>query len=434
MSDRMTNTHRNPLAIILLSAGITVSFSSCTDHVQPVVSHPEPADSDRLYILNEGQMGMNNASIDFYDFDDGTYYTDAFPAANPDVVHELGDTGNDIAVHDGKLWTVINGSDLVEVMDAYTLEHIAAVTVPSPRDITFCDEYAYVTSWAGAYYGGEDRPGAVYRIDVSSLKVKDNVGVGYQPEGIAEANGKIYVANSGGISGNYDNRLTVIDEATFTVETSVEVAPNICDIEADDCGRLWISSPGDYATVHSGIYVYDIGTGAVLESPTSDATDGQAYGSGAGHDGTAVASPEDMTGKAGDTGNIPEVPGWIGEIRVSSMTYSNGHLYVLGNRNETFYDPAIPTPEPDYTLYVIDCSGMDVTETSLSETGAASATVPYGIWVSLDGGTVFIADAGDYINPGTVYMLDSGLGLMQSFSAGVIPGHFALFSPGSAGE
>ena len=47
---------------------------------------------------------------------------------------------------------------------------------------------------------------------------------------------------------------------------------------------------------------------------------------------------------------------------------------------------------------------------------------------------IFIADAGDYINPGTVYMLDSGLGLMQSFSAGVIPGHFALFSPGSAGE
>lgn len=403
MSDRMTNTHRNPLAIILLSAGITVSFSSCTDHVQPVVSHPEPADSDRLYILNEGQMGMNNASIDFYSFDDGTYFTDAFTAANPDVALGLGDTGNDIAVHDGKLWAVLNGSGIVEVMDAYTMDHIASIAVPGCRDIAFGGDYAYVTSWAGAYYGGEDRLGAVYRLDTGTLKVKDRTDAGYQPEGIAVADGKIYVANSGGIAGSsggsYDNRLIVMDEASFTAEKEVQVADNIQDIVADGNGKLWISSPGDYSTVHSGIYVYDPETGLVtVPGASEDAED------------------------SGGTGNA-------GGIRVSSMTYSDGKLWVLGNENEWDFTPG----SGQYILYTVDCATMQVSEHRLQETGAAAAKVPYGVWVS-SGTRIFIADAGDYINPGTVYMLDSGLGLMQSFSAGVIPGHFALFSPGSAGE
>ena len=157
----------------LLSAGIAVLAGGCMNSRPPVIQGPETADSDRLYILNEGQMGMNNASIDFYSFDDGTYFTDAFTAANPDVALGLGDTGNDIAVHDGKLWAVLNGSGIVEVMDAYTMDHIASIAVPGCRDIAFGGDYAYVTSWAGAYYGGEDRLGAVYRLDTGTLLGRD---------------------------------------------------------------------------------------------------------------------------------------------------------------------------------------------------------------------------------------------------------------------
>ena len=64
----------------------------------------------------------------------------------------------------------------------------------------------------------------------------------------------------------YDNRLSIIDEESFSLERTVEIAANICDIAPDASGRLWISSPGDYYSVHSGIYVYDTVSGAVVQS------------------------------------------------------------------------------------------------------------------------------------------------------------------------
>lgn len=360
----------------------TMAFAAvlggCTDIERDKTGGIVPATDDRLYILNEGQMGLNNATIDFYDFSDGSYTSDAFTAANPDVAFELGDTGNDIAIHDGKLWAVINGSGLVEIMDAATLKHIKYIEIPTPRDIAFCGDYAYVTSWSGAYYGGENRLGAVYRIDINSLSEAGSIDVGYQPEGIAAAEGKIYVANSGGVTDGYDNRLSIIDADSFTLERNVEIAANICDIAVDGRGMLWISSPGDYMSVHSGIYTFNPTTGKV-----------------AGKD-----------------------------IRVSSM-YSNGSLiYILGNENEWDYTPGSGM----FVLTVIDQEGGTVARTILDQSGAAEIEVPYGIWASNDGGTIFISDSGDYINPGTVYMLDSSLKLVRTFSAGVNPGHFAFLS------
>ena len=331
----------------------TMAFAAvlggCTDIERDKTGGIVPATDDRLYILNEGQMGLNNATIDFYDFSDGSYTSDAFTAANPDVAFELGNTGNDIAIHDGKLWAVINGSGLVEIMDAATLKHI---------------------------YGGENRLGAVYRIDINSLSEAGSIDVGYQPEGIAAAEGKIYVANSGGVTDGYDNRLSIIDADSFTLERNVEIAANICDIAVDGRGMIWISSPGDYVSVHSGIYIFN---------PKSE----------------TVSSKD---------------------IRVSSM-YSNGSLiYILGNENEWDYTPGSGM----FVLTVIDQEGGTVARTILDQSGAAEIEVPYGIWASNDGGTIFISDSGDYINPGTVYMLDSTLKLVRTFSAGVNPGHFAF--------
>ena len=79
-----------------------------------------------------------------------------------------------------------------------------------------------------------------------------------------------------------------------------------------------------------------------------------------------------------------------------------------------------------FVLTVIDQEGGTVARTILDQSGAAEIEVPYGIWASADGETIFISDSGDYINPGTVYMLDSSLNLVRTFSAGVSPGHFAF--------
>lgn len=377
----------NRFSSFVLTAAVILT-GSCMNSKPPVGVLPEPGELGRLYILNEGVMGMGNSSIDFYDFADGTYVTDAFPAANPDVTLGLGDTGNDLAVYGGKLWAVMNGSDLVEVMDASTMEHIRAIDVPVCRDIAFSGRYAYVTSWAGNVSDDGDRTGMVYRIDINSLSIAGAVEVGYQPEDIAALDGKIYVANSGGMTDGYDNRLSIIDEESFSLERAVEIAANICDIAPDAYGRLWISSPGDYYSVHSGIYVYDTVSGTVLK-PESGA-------------------------------NI--LPEWINDIRVSSMYSTGSHLWVLGNENEWDYTAGAGK----YCLYTIDCQALTMTRTELSRTGAESIYNPYGIWVSPDEKTIAITDAASYTEPGYILFLDANLNFVSSFQTGFLPGHFAV--------
>lgn len=377
----------NRFSSFVLTAAVILT-GSCMNSKPPVGVLPEPGKLGRLYILNEGVMGMGNSSIDFYDFADGTYVTDAFPAANPDVALGLGDTGNDLAVYGGKLWAVMNGSDLVEVMDASTMEHIRAIDVPACRDIAFSGRYAYVTSWAGNVSDDGDRTGMVYRIDINSLSIAGTVEVGYQPEDIAVLDGKIYVANSGGMTDGYDNRLSIIDEDSFSLERAVEIAANICDIAPDVYGRLWISSPGDYYSVHSGIYVYDTVSGTVLKSEPG--------------------------------ANI--LPEWINDIRVSSMYSTGSHLWVLGNENE--WDSTAGAGK--YYLYTIDCQALTMTRTELSRTGAESISNPYGIWVSPDEKTIAITDAASYTEPGYILFLDANLNFVSSFQTGFLPGHFAV--------
>lgn len=73
-----------------------------------------------FFLLNEGNMGSNKASLDYYDYETGIYHVNIYAERNPGVVYELGDVGNDIQIYGNKLYAVINCSNLVEVMDVAT--------------------------------------------------------------------------------------------------------------------------------------------------------------------------------------------------------------------------------------------------------------------------------------------------------------------------
>ena len=208
-----------------------------------------------FYLLNEGGYGRNNASLDLYDAEAGIYYTNIYPERNPNVVKELGDTGNDLQIYKNRLYAVINGSNKVEIMTLDSAKHIADVEVPNCRCICFDDNYAYVTSFTGY----------VYKIDIVTTEVADSVEVGRQPEEAVVSDGKLYVVNSGGY-GDYDNRLSIIDLATFTREKDVEVDINLTGLKADGKGNLYISTPGDYYKTPSNLYVYNIAQGKVTDT------------------------------------------------------------------------------------------------------------------------------------------------------------------------
>lgn len=371
------------------------------------VQMPEIGSSaKKLFVLNEGSMGANNASLDFLRFSDGNYITQSFRKMNPLVATGIGDVGNDIAVHGDELWIVINNSGLVEVVSAADETEIAAIQVPTPRNIAFDGKYAYVTSWAGAYAVGQydengkysisdskNPRGQVYRINLSTKELEGSVQVGYQPEGIASYDGKLYVANSGGISSqlppsySYDNTVSVIDAASFRVVQTVEVEVNLKNVHSDGRGTIYVTSFGDYWNIHSGLYAFSAANPAEVRK-----IDGAVFQEGA--------------------------------TNVSCSFLLGDTVYCIGTPDE--FDWSKPR---SYSLWSVTTKNASQAVSTVSFYPFALSGTPYGLAVAGENpGLLFVGDAGDYFNPGTVscYRLDDGEPLWK-VNAGVCPGHFALY-------
>ena len=103
---------------LLFFSAVSLAFAACSDdHAALTDDTDRPGTGsalpERLYVLCEGLMGANQASIDYYDFSTGSYLRNAYVEANPNVVLELGDVGNDLQCYGGSIWAVINGSNKV---------------------------------------------------------------------------------------------------------------------------------------------------------------------------------------------------------------------------------------------------------------------------------------------------------------------------------
>ena len=110
-------------AILIFSAAcrhdVVVDFPQGTKPGGEVTPPGNPETPAGFYLLNQGNMGMNKASIDYYDYETGIYTRNIYTQANPDAVMALGDVGNQIALYHARLWAINNCSKKVEVMDAY---------------------------------------------------------------------------------------------------------------------------------------------------------------------------------------------------------------------------------------------------------------------------------------------------------------------------
>nr|WP_319999807.1 YncE family protein [uncultured Draconibacterium sp.] len=381
------NKPKQLLAVMLLFSAITVFLYSCRDDEDPIIPSSETGVTDGstdltsvsgFFLLNEGNMGSNKASLDYFDYKNGTYTKNIFAERNPGIVQELGDVGNDLQIYGNKLYAVINNSNLVEVMDIETAEHIAAVTVPNCRYIGFKDGFAYVSSYAGPVkIDPNARLGYVAKIDTATMIVTDTCTVGYQPEEMVIKGNKLYVANSGGYRvPDYDNTVSVIDLETFTETKKITVGINLHRMEADNYGNIYVSSRGDYYHVPSRTYILDSETDMitrVMDLPVSEMT------------------------LCGDSL-------YIYSTEWSYVTNSNTISYAIVNTQ---------------TQSVINRHFItDGTETEI--------IVPYGIAVNPVTKEIFITDAKDYLTPGTLYCFTPDGKKSWSATTGDIPAHIVF--------
>ena len=124
----------------LLLVLTAIAFQGCQeeDSIIPeevVVLPPETVTTvEGFYLLNEGNMNMNKASLDYYDYGTGTYKRNVYGQANPDATLGLGDVGNDIGIYGSKLYTVINNSNKVEVVDVVTAKRLKVIDAKNEKN------------------------------------------------------------------------------------------------------------------------------------------------------------------------------------------------------------------------------------------------------------------------------------------------------------
>ena len=192
-----------------------------------------------LYILNEGLFQMNNSSISYYNAETGEMTPDIFLKVNQ---RGLGDTGNDLQQYGSKLYCVVNISGQIEVMNINSCISLKQISLAGkqPRKIAFYKNKAYVSCFDGS----------VVRIDTASLEIDATATAGANPEGICVANGKLYVANSGGLNRpNYGKTVSVFDLARFELLREIEVEINPYVMMPDKEGDVYLVSRGNYGSV-----------------------------------------------------------------------------------------------------------------------------------------------------------------------------------------
>lgn len=332
-----------------------------------------------FFVLNEGNMGSNKATLDYYNFRTGRYSRNVFASANPNVPKEMGDVGNDLGIYGNKLYAVINCSNKVDVMDKMSVKKIGQIDIPNCRFIKFYGGYAYVTSYAGPVEISTDykQRGYVAKVDTTTLEVVDTCVVGFQPDELDIVNGKIYVANSGGyMVPNYENTVSVIDIKTFSEESRIEIDINLQCCRADRNGILWISSRGDYYSNPSRLFAYDTRHQRLIKSFDQN---------------------------------------------VSSMWLDGDSLYVIGSQF------SYVTMKTEVSFGIINCSTMELVSTCFIADGTdALLEMPYAVAVNPITKEIYVADAKDYVSPGRLYCFSPEGIKLWDVRTGDIPAHFAF--------
>lgn len=339
-------------------------IASCKKN-QPEPETPAPAVLEHgILVLNEGLFNQNNSSLSWINTASGSVNNSFFEQKTG---RGLGDTGNDMQRYGGKIYIVVNVSSTVEILDAQTgasLQQIPMLHngVPKqPRALAFHGSKAYVTCYDGY----------VDVIDTTSLSVVQRIAVGPNPEGLAVSNGKLYVANSGGLDfPDVDSTVSVIDLGTHTELLKITVGQNPGAVCVDSEGDVYVVSRGDYNNVPSRMHRIDPVTDTKVQSFTFDA---------------------------------------------GSMIRMNDHLLV------SYYDFSSGNSQ----VGLFDALSEQLINASFLPT--ADIETLYGITYSPATGMIYCADANAFTNTGYIHLFNSSGVFQQTYDVGLNPSNILVY-------
>ena len=346
-----------------------------------------------MYLLNEGNMGSNKATIDYIDFIKGIYIRNIYGERNPNVIKELGDVGNDIQVYGNRLYAVINCSHKVEVMDLHSCRRIGQIDIPNCRYIRFHGDKAYVSSYVGPVsIDPNAQLGAIIEVDTATLRITRQVTVGYQPEEFEIVGDYLYVANSGGYRApDYDSTLSVIDLQDFRQIKKIPVCVNPHRVRKDHYNRLWITSRGDHKDVLPQLTCFSPIANSLLPITKTPAVS------------EMVIVGDSM---------------YFYGVHWNDETMSNQITYGVLNIQYPIANSQYPIANNQYPISNIRSFISDETEQNIK--------IPYGIQVNPYNGDIYITDAKNYVSSGQLHCYSREGKRKWSVRTGDIPAHMCF--------
>jgi hypothetical protein len=342
---------------VLIGISVSLTLIGCVRDPASVVVEPPTPSAKGVYILNEGIFGQGNSTLSYYDLDSSKIYNDVFFAVNN---KQLGDVGNSITIRGTLAYIVVNNSHKIEIIDITTNVNVGTMSVGSgrsPRQMAFMnDSVAFVTNLY------DD---SVLKLDLKRMVTGTRIPVGPNPEGIAIASGKAFVANSGLGSGR---TLSVIDLGSLTVTNTVTIGDNPASVQTTAQGMVYAlcgGSYGDFANPNDDtpakIVVIDPITERIVDSLVIG---GHAFTMAIGADGKGY------------------IPATTGVFAINTRTNSVVGQFLPGSF--------------------------------------------YGVGIEAVSGDVYLSDPKNYTQPGTVFIYSKDGQIRKQFDAGVIPGSFAF--------
>lgn len=351
--------------LILVAFISSIFLVSCSDDDNNTNDTPLGSYDNGVLILNQGNFGQGNSSISYLSNDFETFQNNIYALVNPTLT--LGDTGQDIGLYENLAFVVLNYSNKIEVVNRYTLEHVASITtgLNNPRYITFSNGKGFITNWGD---GGSATDDYVAVLNLSNYTISSTtIPVAEGPERIIAENGKLYVAHQGGYG--FGNTISVINAATNAFITSITVGdvPNSLKIENGSLYVMCGGKPSFSGSETAGSYVR-------INLATNTVTSTINFAS-------ATAHP-------------------------SNLVIENDIAYYTVD-DQIFKTPMNATTLPASSLFTTTAQGV------------------YGVYsFAVENNKIYVGDAVDYNSNGKVYVYSATGTLEEEHTVGVIPAGF----------
>ena len=205
---------------------IVILLLSCErDRIGPQQVNPGPDPVLRgrqVFMLNEGNFQRGNASIGAYTPATDSARDGVFRAFNSD--RPLGDVAQDLQLHRGKYYVVLNNSGLVREIDTATWQETAVFSnLSTPRYISFYKNRAFVT---------ELFANKIWVLDLESKNIDTTLQV----------NGRTghSLRWGGNIVATMQNKLLIINPEKPGIDSSWKLYPGLERMRLDTDNNLWV--------------------------------------------------------------------------------------------------------------------------------------------------------------------------------------------------